>query len=170
VAIGFAAQTSMSNLISGLFLLSENFLSIGDTISAGSVYGEIESIDLFSVKVRTNDGMLVRIPNEQLIKNDLVNVTFYPSRRVEIAIGVPANESLDRLISMVNNVIAQNKFVISNPSPVIVINSLSSNAQHITLRVWSEHKNILTMKTTLVEQLNDHLISEGIKTLFVSAR
>jgi small-conductance mechanosensitive channel len=112
VALGFASQTSMSNLISGLFLLSENFLTIGDEIICDNVEGTVESIDLFSVKVRTYDGKLVRIANERLIKENLVDVSYYPTRRVRIALCVPVQEgSLKKMMSIIDAVVRNNNQV-----------------------------------------------------------
>src|SRR5437762_1811999 len=64
VAIGFASQTSISNIISGFFLVLERPFSVGDTIRTGDVLGIAESIDLLAVRVRTFDNKLIRIPNE----------------------------------------------------------------------------------------------------------
>ena len=84
VAIGFASQTSASNLISGLFLLAEKPFAIGDTIRVGTTTGEVLSVDLLSVKLRTFDNLYVRIPNESLIKAEMTNLTKFPIRRLEI--------------------------------------------------------------------------------------
>lgn len=168
VAIGFAARTSMSNLISGLFLLSEKFLSIGDTISFGGVTGKIESMDLFSVKVRTPAGTLVRMANEQLIKNDLVNITFYPTQRIEVAIGIPADVPLDRVLQIIMAVVNEHDTIAVDPKPYLILNSLSTHAQHVTLRAWTEYKHFVALKTILAEQLYNRLKQEGIEVIFVS--
>lgn len=68
IAIGFASQTSVSNIISGIFLISERPFSVGDQIQVGTTKGIILSIELLSVKLRTFENQLVRIPNESLIK------------------------------------------------------------------------------------------------------
>ena len=76
VALGFAAQTSASNLISGLFLLGERPFVVGDVIRlASGITGEVVGIDLLSVKIRTFDNLLVRVPNETLLKSELTNLT-----------------------------------------------------------------------------------------------
>ncbi len=79
VAVGFASQTSASNLISGLFLLAEKPFQIGDVIKVGDTTGEVLTIDLLSVKLRTYDNLYVRIPNESLIKSQVTTLAFsYP--------------------------------------------------------------------------------------------
>jgi small-conductance mechanosensitive channel len=83
VAIGFASQTSASNLISGLFLMMERPFLIGDVIRVGDTTGEVISIDLLSVKVRTFDNLFVRLPNESMIKTQVTTLTKFPIRRAE---------------------------------------------------------------------------------------
>lgn len=81
IALGFAAQTSMSNIVAGIFLLLEQSFEIGDTIVFGTASGKVESIDLFSVKIRTTENTLVRIPNELLIKKEMANVSFFTKKK-----------------------------------------------------------------------------------------
>jgi len=170
VAIGFASQTSMSNLISGLFLLSEGFLSIGDLIKCGTVYGTVEAIDLFSVKVRTFDNQLIRVPNERLIKENLINVTYYPVRRAEIAISVPGDQKLNQVVTLINDVVNANEFAVKDPAHDIVFTSLSSSALHITLRVWTNKKTFMALKQSLLPEIKAQLTDNGIKPLYVIAK
>lgn len=88
VAIGFASQTSASNLISGLFLMIERPFSISDVIKVNDITGEVISIDLLSVKLRTFDNLFVRIPNESMIKSAVTTLTKFPIRRVDLKIGI----------------------------------------------------------------------------------
>ena len=78
VAIGFAAQTSASNLISGIFLLLEKPFEVGDVISVGGTTGVVHSIELVSVMIRKFDNTLMRIPNETMVKSDILNITAFP--------------------------------------------------------------------------------------------
>lgn len=167
VAIGFASQTSMSNLISGLFLLSEGFLAVGDQIKCSGVDGVVETIDLFSVKVRTFDNKLIRVPNERLIKDNLVNITYYPVRRAEIAISVPGDKDLQQVVSVINDVVNANSLVAKEPKHDIVFTSLSSSALHVTLRVWTNKKTFLELKQSLLPEIKTQLAQKDIKPLYV---
>lgn len=73
ITLGFAAQTTISNIISGIFLLVEDTFEVGDFVSVttSNLTGSVESINLFAVKLRTAEGKIVRIPNEYLIKNPI---------------------------------------------------------------------------------------------------
>ena len=96
VAIGFASQTSISNIISGLFLLLERPFSVGDIIKSDDVVGYVESVDLLSVRVRTFDNKLVRLPNEMILKNALNNLTYYPNKRIDCVISVQYADDVER--------------------------------------------------------------------------
>ncbi len=93
IAIGFAAQTSFSNIISGFFLMTEQPFVVNDIITVGDVVGQVLSIDILSIKMRTFDNKLVRIPNETILKGQVTNITHFPIRRVDIKIGVAYKEN-----------------------------------------------------------------------------
>jgi small-conductance mechanosensitive channel len=97
VAVGFASQTSMSNLISGLFLIGEKPFEIGDLIKVDQTVGEVLSIDLLSIKLRTFDNTYVRIPNETIIKTQVSTLTKFPIRRVDLQLGVAYKEDIARV-------------------------------------------------------------------------
>ena len=97
VALGFASQTSASNLISGLFLMIERPFSITDVIRVNDITGEVISIDLLSVKLRTFDNLFVRIPNESMIKSAVTTLTKYPIRRADLKIGIAYKEDIEQV-------------------------------------------------------------------------
>lgn len=80
VAIGFAAQTSISNVISGLFVITERTFKINDIIEVSGTMGTVQSINLLSVILKTFDNQYVRIPNETIIKANLINYSQFPYR------------------------------------------------------------------------------------------
>ena len=167
VAIGFASQTSLSNLISGVFLLSENFLTIGDEIICDSVDGVVESIDLFSVKVRTHDGKLVRMANERLIKENLTDVSYYSTRRAHIAVGVSAYESLEKILDIIDTVVRNNRQAATERRYSVVFESLSSSAHHLVVRPWAQHKSFMAMENNIILELHTALVAAGVKPLYV---
>ena len=96
VAIGFASQTSASNLIAGIFLLMERAFSVGDVIKVGDITGEVLSVDLLSVKLRTFDNLFIRIPNENLMKSTVTTMSRFPIRRYDMQIGIAYKEDIRR--------------------------------------------------------------------------
>src|SRR5208283_1440362 len=108
IAVGFASQTSVSNIISGLFLISEKPFAIGDVIKIGGTTGIIQSIDLLSIKIRTFDNMFVRIPNEKILTSEVTNITRFPIRRMDITLQVSYDEDLDRVRTVLNEIAVAN--------------------------------------------------------------
>lgn len=97
IAVGFASQTSASNLISGVFLVAEKSFKLGDVIKIGDITGEVLSIDLLSVKLRQYDNVYVRVPNETLIKSNITNFSHFPIRRLDLQIGIAYKEDISRV-------------------------------------------------------------------------
>ena len=83
IAIGFAAQTVLSNLISGIFIMSEQSIRIGDYVTTGGVTGTVETVNLLSITLRQPDNSRVRVPCEMLVKSPVVNMTGDSLRRCD---------------------------------------------------------------------------------------
>ena len=124
VAIGFASQTSMSNLISGLFLIGEKPFAIGDLIKIGDTTGEVLSIDLLSVKLRKFDNTYVRIPNEMLIKSQVSTLTKYPIRRIDLKIKVAYKEDIQHVRKVLFEVADSNPLALVEPAPLFIFSGV----------------------------------------------
>jgi small-conductance mechanosensitive channel len=136
IAIGFAAQTSVSNIISGLFLISEKPFAVGDVIKVGGTMGIILSIDLLSVKLRTFDNLYVRIPNEQLIKTEVTNITRFPIRRMDIDVSVAYKDDLAMVKGLLLDIAKKNPYCLDNPEPFFIIKEFGDHGIEILLGAW----------------------------------
>ena len=166
VAVGFAAQTSVSNVISGLFVMTERAFKIGDVLTVDSVTGVVESFDLLSVRLKTFDNKLVRIPNETIIKTNLVNITHFDVRRCDLRVGVSYEANLRRIREILLDIAAKNAFAVADPAPIVVFDSFSSSSVDILLGVWGSKENYLDLKNTLMIDLSERFRAEGISIPF----
>jgi small-conductance mechanosensitive channel len=114
IVLGVASQTSIGNIISGLFLISEKPFELGDIVRIGDKSGTVYSIDLLSIKIRTFDNLMLRIPNQTVISSDVINVTKFPIRRLDIMIGVAYKEDLRKVQSILENVAKNTRFAWRN--------------------------------------------------------
>ncbi len=130
VAIGFASQTSASNFISGIFLMAERSFVIGDVIKVGNTVGEVLSIDLLSVKIRTFDNLFVRLPNESLIKSELTTLTKFPIRRLDMKIGVAYKENIAKVKSVLEKVAFDNPLCLEEPKPLYIFQGFNGRRQY----------------------------------------
>jgi small-conductance mechanosensitive channel len=167
IAVGFASQTSISNIISGFFLLIERPFSVGDLIKSGDITGIAESIDLLAVRVRTQDNKLVRIPNEMVLKHSLVNVTHYGVRRIDLLVSFPYEKKIDDVTARIISVITQDKLFLTHPTPLILMNKVGQLdydpqvRNFLSVRVWVAKEQFSAASSILIEQLKNEFDTDG---------
>ena len=153
VAIGFASQTSASNLISGLFLVAERPFTVGDVIRVGATTGEVLTIDLLSVKLRTFDNLFVRIPNESLIKSEVTTLTRFPIRRLDILIGVAYKEDLKKVRATLDDVSNKNPLCLEEPKPLYIFQEFGESSLDIQYSVWAKREKFIDLKNSIHEEI-----------------
>lgn len=163
VAIGFASQTSASNLISGLFLIAERPFVVGDVITVGGRTGEVVSIDLLSIKLRTFDNLLVRLPNESLLKSEIVNVTYYPIRRFDLKVSVAYNEDINKVRRLLLEVADKNPLCFEEPKPLFIFLGYSHSGQDIQFSVWTAKENYLDLANQMYQQVKEAFDRAGVE-------
>lgn len=166
VAIGFASQTSASNLISGLFLVGERPFGIGDAIQVGGTTGEVLSIDLLSVKLRTFDNLFVRIPNETLIKSEVVNLSRFPIRRVDLLIAIARKEDIGRVRELLFAVAEANPLCLEEPGPLFIVAGFGASSIDLQFSVWAKRENFLELKNGMYEEIKRAFDAHGIEIPF----
>lgn len=166
VAIGFASQTSASNLISGLFLVGERPFELGDLIKVGDTVGEVLSIDLLSVKLRTFDNLFVRIPNESLIKTQMTNLTRFPIRRFDMQVGVAYRENISKVREVLAEVAEQNPLCLDEPAPLFMFTGFGDSSLNIQFSVWAKKESFRDLRNTMHEQVKNAFDAAGIEIPF----
>lgn len=166
IAIGFASQTSVSNIISGLFLISERPFEVGDLIRVGDTTGVVMSIDLMSVKLKTFDNQFVRLPNETLIKTQVNNLTHYPIRRLDIHLGVAYKENVDHVKKILADIGRQNPYCLDEPEPFILLQNFGDSALEFLFAVWSTKDDYLKLKKIIRQEIKERFDAEGIEIPF----
>jgi small-conductance mechanosensitive channel len=166
IVIGVASQTSIGNIISGLFLVSEKSFELGDVVRIGDKTGTVYSIDLLSIKVKTYDNLLIRIPNQSVISTELINVTKFPIRRLDFQIGVAYKEDLRKVKSVLEDVARNNPLCLEEPEPVIIFQSFGDSSIDITFAVWFEKANYLAVKNSVFIEIKEAFDREGIEMPF----
>lgn len=166
VAIGFASQTSVSNLISGLFLMIERPFSIKDAVRVGSTTGEVISIDLLSVKLRTFDNLFVRIPNETMIKSEITTLTKYPIRRLDIQVGIAYKEDVNKVKEILLEIANQNILCLEEPAPLIIFQGFGHSSIDLQFSVWALRENFLKVKNEMYEKIKQRFDEQGIEIPF----
>ena len=168
VALGFASQTSASNLISGMFLIGEGSFEVGDTIQitlirGHTIEGEVISIDLLSVKLLTQDNIYVRLPNEQLIRAPVHNLSKFPIRRVPITLAINFHEDIIKVREVLLSVANQYPLVLSDPKPAVTVTAFRESSIELLFAVWCQQENFLKVRDEMQERIRNGFLDNCIE-------
>ncbi|MBS7241879.1 MAG: mechanosensitive ion channel family protein [Treponema sp.] len=162
LAIGFAAQTSVSNLISGVFVLSEKAMKIGDFIQVGDVFGTVDSVGLLSVRVHTLDNQMVRIPNSSVINSNLVNFNHYDIRRFVFDMPISYDSNMEKALEVANSIPGKCPVVLQNPVPCVYFDGFG-DAINIKIAVWFNCSDLINAKNQMYAAIVNTCREQGIE-------
>lgn len=162
LVIGFASQSVVSNLVSGLFLMFEHPIKIGDNINVAGITGSVEDIRILSTIVKTYDGIYTRIPNEKVFTSNITNYVNNAARRFEYKIRIRYKDDADEAIRLAREVIATHPFALKSPAPMIYVDSLGDNGINLIARIWAPARNWWEVRTILLWKIIKRLEENGI--------
>jgi len=166
LVIGVASQTSLGNIISGFFLISEKSFELGDVIKIGDNTGVVHSIDLLSVKIKTPDNLLLRIPNQTVISSELINVTKFPIRRFDFEISVAYKEDLKKVKNIIENVAKNNPLSLDEPEPLVTFKDFADSGIIIQVGIWFEKANLIQLRNSIFVEIKEAFSAEDIEIPF----
>jgi small-conductance mechanosensitive channel len=137
VGVGFGLQSVINNFVSGLILLFERPIQIGDVVEVGGLLGSVRRIGARSSTVHTVDGAEVIVPNANLISNQVVNWTLSDrKRRIELDLGVAYGTDPARVLALLRSIAEAHPKVLNNPLPETLFLGFGDSALNFRLRVW----------------------------------
>ncbi|MGB5991221.1 MAG: mechanosensitive ion channel family protein [Desulfobacterales bacterium] len=143
IAIGFAAKDTLSNLIAGVLLIIDRPFEVGDRIEvwsapAGSAsWGDVIDIGLRATKIKTTDNIVIIIPNNEIMKRDIVNYTIISTNiRVRINVGIAYDANIEKAKELILNVAESVSWISKTPAPKVVVRSFGESSVDLQLRVW----------------------------------
>lgn len=166
IVVGIASQTSIGNIVSGFFLVSEKSFEIGDVVRLGDKSGTVYSIDLLSIKIKTFDNVLIRVPNQTVISTELINITRFAVRRMDFNLSVAYKEDLEKVKKILLEVAKNNPLCLEEPEPVIIFQNFGNSGIEILLGVWFEKTNFLKVKNSVFTEIKAAFDKEGIEIPF----
>jgi small-conductance mechanosensitive channel len=166
IAVGIASQKSLGNIISGFFLVSDRTFEVGDVVKIGTITGLVHSLDLLSIKLRTFDNTLIRIPNDEIISTDLTNITRFPIRRMDFKLRVAYKERLPVVKELLLDIARSNPLCLTEPEPFFMYTEFGSSGIEILFAVWFEKSNYVDVKNSVFEEIKGRFEAEGIEIPF----
>ena len=153
VAVGFAAKTSASNLVSGIFLMGEQSFGVSDIIGVDGYQGEVVSVDLLSIKLRTFDNRFVRVPNEKVLSSSVVNLTRFPIRRADLFMRVDYHENLDEIRDVLTEIARRNPICLADPQPLFLVKGFGDMGVDLQFSVWTTQANYIPARNTIQAEI-----------------
>jgi small-conductance mechanosensitive channel len=138
VGVGFGLQNIASNFISGLVILAERPITIGDRVEVAGIAGQVEHIRARSTIIRTNDNIMMIVPNTKFIDSPVTNWTYGDPRvRFRIPVGVAYASDLNKVRDVLLAVAHENPYTLKEPAPTVFLDQFGDNSIDFKLMVWS---------------------------------
>lgn len=137
VGIGFGLQNVTSNFISGLIILFERPISVGDRVVVNEIEGDVTEINIRSTMVRTVNNIYIIVPNTEFVSKDVINYSHGdPSYRLDVSVGVSYGSDLDTVLKALKEVANANTKVMRKPDPEVHLIEFGDSSWNMELRAW----------------------------------
>lgn len=138
VGIGFGLQNLVNNFVSGLILVFERPIAVGDWVEVGTLVGRVQRIGMRSSTVRTLNGAEVIVPNGNLIANEVTNWTLTDRRRrIEVSVGVKYGTDPERVLAILLKIAGDHEEVLAYPEPTAFFTGFGDSSLNFALRAWT---------------------------------
>jgi potassium efflux system protein len=167
VGIGFGLQSVVNNFVSGLILLFERPIHVGDTVQVGNFQGRVRRIGIRASIVRTAQGAEIIVPNAQLITQDVTNWTLSDRlRRIDLPVAVIAGAAPKKVIELIEAVARAHPQVLHDPAPRCFFMNYADNAINFELRAWTDFANSGQVHSDLTVAIYEAVNAAGMSFPF----
>ena len=166
LAVGLALQGSLSNLAAGVLLIIFRPFRVGDYIESGGFAGSVEEIQLLVTLLATPDNRVVIVPNSKLVAEVVINYSVKSTRRLDLIFGVAYGEDLERVHTIIAQVVAEDDRILADPAPTIGVIGLGDNSVNFAVRPWVQRDDFLNVMMDLQGRMKTRFDQEGISIPF----
>lgn len=167
VGIGFGLQNVVNNFISGIILLFERPIQVGDTVQVGDLLGVVRKIGIRASNVRTYSGAEVIVPNAELVSGQVVNWTLSDRyRRLELDVGVAYGNRPAEVIAILEAVVAAHEGALQTPAPFVRFRGFGESSLDFRVYVWVDYDEGLTQTSAILSEIYDALAEAGVEIPF----
>ena len=168
VGIGFGLQEIVANFISGIIILFERPIRVGDVVTIGTTDGVVTRIQIRATTIRTWDRQELLVPNKEFITGRLLNWSLSDqTTRLKVPVGVAYGSDVEKAMSLMAGAAAENEHVLAEPKPSIIFEAFGDNTLNLVLRCFVGNQDIrMTTLTQLHEAINRKFNEAGITIAF----
>ena len=160
--VGFALQGTLSNFASGLLILAYRPFDVGDVIDAAGVSGMVDSVSLFSTKIRTFDNKVMIVPNNDIWGGTITNATASDTRRVDMLFGIGYEDDIEQAKSILRRLVNEHDSILKTPEPVIQVHELGDSSVNFVCRPWTNTANYWAVYWDLTQRVKEEFDRAGI--------
>ena len=168
VGIGFGLQEIVANFISGIIILFERPIRVGDVVTIGTTDGVVTRIQIRATTIRTWDRQELLVPNKEFITGRLLNWSLSDqTTRIKVAVGVAYGSDVEKAMTLMDEAAAANPNVLAEPRPSIIFDAFGDNALNLVLRCFVDSQDIRMITMTQLHQaINKSFNEAGISISF----
>lgn len=162
LAIGLALQGSLSNFASGVLIVAFRPYKVGDFIEAGGVSGSVEEVQIFTTVLKTADNKQIIVPNSQIMNGTITNFSAHDIRRVDLVVGCGYEDDIDKVYSVLKDIIDSQPLILQDPAPSIALNTLADSSVNFNVRPWCNSGDYWTVYNQVTEQVKRQFDEKGL--------
>lgn len=167
LAVGFAAQETLSNFIAGIVIFLDKPFKVGDWIMIDDDFGQVRRVTFRSTRLLTQDGEFVVVPNTQMLNHKVTNHSTNPINRVSIPIGIAYKESIDKAREALVALVVNDPRICSTPAPEVVVEKCGDSSVDLLLRFWIDDESLeRRIGYEMIEKAKKALDAAGIEIPF----
>ncbi len=166
LAVGLALQGSLANFAAGVLMIIFKPFKVGDYIEGGGVSGTVEEIGIFTTELKSPDNRKIIVPNGKMTSDNIVNYTARDIRRVDMVAGVSYKDDLDKVKSILKEILTSDERILQDPAPVIGLLELGESSVNFAVRPWVKTSDYWDVFFATQESIKKRFDAEGISIPF----
>jgi small conductance mechanosensitive channel len=164
--IGFALQDTLSNFASGMLILIYKPFDVGDFVTAGGVTGKVSHMSLVNTTFKTIDNQVLVVPNNLIWSSVITNVTAQRLRRVDLMFGVAYSDDIEKVESVLKEIVDAHELVLDTPEPDIHLHELGDSSVNFVCRPWVKTDDYWDVYWDMLRTVKMRFDKEGISIPF----
>lgn len=166
LAIGLALKDSLSNIASGVMLVTLKPFKVGDVVNINGETGSVESVSIFQTRLRGADNQTIVLPNSLITNDSIINLTPDVMRRIELVLGIGYTDDIDTARMVALEIMHADARVLAEPEPNVLVYSLGDNSVNLGIRCHVGNADYFATKCDLVERIKKGFDKAGVSIPF----
>ena len=163
LAIGLALKDSLSNVASGVMLVTLKPFRVGDIVQIGGSSGKVEAVSIFQTRLRGGDNQTIVLPNNLITTAPIINLTPDTTRRIELVLGIGYDHSIDEARKLILGIMHADQRILREPAPDVVVYELTDSVVKLGVRCHVRNDDHFATRCDLNERIKNAFDASGIR-------